>query len=505
VVTGQRPVDTLTRIVSTPAADTAPLRLLAAASRTPGRPGSGSGVPLSVISPPRPGPDVVLVAPTGLGYRAAAELVRGWLGAAGAARVAAVLIAGDEGVLLSRRVSELPAGVPVVDDVDTVAALAAERVAVEAGAAGSPVLWLTDPLRLVSLFGLRDGERRSAEAMAATVLDSPNAVVALDRAARSVLPAVQHDAAEDDGVRTDRLSDDLVPVVLAGGLGAVRRFGRLPAHLMPLDDLWLVDLAAVGAAVEGRTTAGSCRQVVFAAPGAATGAPGAEGQAHIVASSLGVPTRLIGTEAAAARAGALTTPGARPDAVVLDLGAGTLDSVDAGGRELVAAGAGELVAAGAGELVTAAVATALGVSRGAADWIKRGPSRRLESPHVLLGEDGRRDFTDRPAPGDAVGALTVPGPAGLLPFSRELSPAEWRALRLRIKRAALGDNLARLVGAMSAGVRGRDVVLVGGVSGDPEILRVLDAALDGAAVGRADVAGELGHRWAVAYGLTLLA
>ncbi|HEX2808303.1 MAG TPA: diol dehydratase reactivase ATPase-like domain-containing protein, partial [Kineosporiaceae bacterium] len=205
----------------------------------------------------------------------------------------------------------------------------------------------------------------------------------------------------------------------------------------------------------------------------------------------------IGTEAAAARAGALTTPGARPDAVVLDLGAGTLDSVDAGGRELVAAGAGELV--------TAAVATALGVSRGAADWIKRGPSRRLESPHVLLGEDGRRDFTDRPAPGDAVGALTVPGPAGLLPFSRELSPAEWRALRLRIKRAALGDNLARLVAAMPAGVRGRDVVLVGGVAGDPEILRVLDAALDGAAVGRADVAGELGHRWAVAYGLTLVA
>ena len=81
----------------------------------------------------------------------------------------------------------------------------------------------------------------------------------------------------------------------------------------------------------------------------------------------------------AARAGALTTPGARPGALVVDLGGGTVD--------VVAGDAREVVAAGAGELLTAAVATYLGLPRGAADWVKRGPCSRLESPQVLLAED----------------------------------------------------------------------------------------------------------------------
>jgi hypothetical protein len=182
---------------------------------------------------------------------------------------------------------------------------------------------------------------------------------------------------------------------------------------------------------------------------------------------------------------------------VLDLGGGPLDANDLGGHVVVAAGAGDLV--------TAAVAAALNIPRSAADWVKRGPCQRLEGPHVLLAEDGGRRFADRPAPGDAVGSLVVPGPAGWLPFARDLAPAEWRALRLRLKRAVLGDNLARVVAGLPGGVAGRDVVLVGGVTGDLEILTVLDRALAGASVGRADVAGSLGHRWAVAYGLTVLA
>jgi len=282
-------------------------------------------------------------------------------------------------------------------------------------------------------------------------------------------------------------------------------------------DRWEVDLVAVGAAVEARTAAGRSRAVVSAelapadppSPGASPGgpspggpSPGGPSPEEVIGAVLGVPVHRVGTEALAARAGALTTPGTQPDAVVLDLGGGTLDGIDADGRTVVAAGGGDLV--------TAAVAAALDVSRGAAEWVKRGPAQRLEGPHVLLGEDGGRRFTERPAPGDAVGSLVVAGPAGWLPFARDLAPAEWRALRLRLKRAALGDNLERVVAALAGEVAGRDVVLVGGVAGDPEILRVLDRALAGATVGRADVAAALspapalGHRWAVAYGLTLL-
>jgi hypothetical protein len=91
--------------------------------------------------------------------------------------------------------------------------------------------------------------------------------------------------------------------------------------------------------------------------------------AGMLSGLLGRPVRCLLTEPAAARLGACTTPGARGDAVVVDLGAGTID---------VIAPDGEVVAAGAGELLTAAVAETLGIPRAAADWVKRGPCVRVE-------------------------------------------------------------------------------------------------------------------------------
>lgn len=188
----------------------------------------------------------------------------------------------------------------------------------------------------------------------------------------------------------------------------------------------------------------------------------------------------------------------------LDLAGGTLDAV-AGDRYAV-------VAVG-GELVGAATAALLGIPRGAAEWVKRGPCSRLENPRLALGEDGSRAWLERPAPGAATGSLAVPGPAGWLPFSRTLAPSEWRAVRLHLKRKALGDNVFRLLARLSSGGPTNDqppvgeVVLVGGVAGDAELLRTLHAAvaeiLPGAAPGRGDVAGGLGHRYAVAYGLAV--
>ena len=93
--------------------------------------------------------------------------------------------------------------------------------------------------------------------------------------------------------------------------------------------------------------------------------------------------RTVASEPAAARTGALTTPGGRPDALVVDLGAGTIDAIAPGS---------EVVAAGAGALLTHAVATTLGVPRAAADWIKRGPCLRVEAGQRFEAEDGSRGF-----------------------------------------------------------------------------------------------------------------
>jgi len=149
------------------------------------------------------------------------------------------------------------------------------------------------------------------------------------------------------------------------------------------------------------------------------------------------------------------------------------------------------------------VAALTGITSAAAEWVKRGPAYRVEAPQVLLAEDGTRSFLDTPAPTDTVGRLVVPGPAGLLPFSRTLAPGEWRALRVRLKVELVGGNIAR--GLRTLGEEPPSVVVVGGLAGDDEILAAVSGAMPpGTAVGRGDVAGGLGHRYAVAYGLALV-
>jgi hypothetical protein len=213
---------------------------------------------------------------------------------------------------------------------------------------------------------------------------------------------------------------------------------------------------------------------------------------------LGRPVRCLLTEPGAARLGALTTPGARPDAAVVDVGAGTID--------VIAPGA-EVVAAGAGELLTAAVAETLGISRAAAEWVKRGPCLRVDGGQRFEAEDGGRGFLDRPAPASAAGTLAVMGPAGLLPFDRRHSPAEWRAVRLRLKQAVFAVNLRRALATLGAALG--QVLVVGGPAGDDEMLGVLLRSLPSAvAVGRGNVGGTLagipaGHRYAAALGLAL--
>jgi hypothetical protein len=101
----------------------------------------------------------------------------------------------------------------------------------------------------------------------------------------------------------------------------------------------------------------------------------------------------------------------------------------------------------------------------------------------------------------------VAGPAGLLPFDRRHSPAEWRAIRLRLKQAIFSVNLHRALRTLGQDLQ--QVLLVGGPAGDDELLGVLLRTLpDGVSAGRANVGGTLpgqpvGHRYAVALGLAL--
>ncbi len=548
-----RAVDTSTLTIPPAPPVTGRLRLLTAGVATPGGSGAWAGVPLWLDRPlpgdalpgdalpgdalpgdgppaawgPSDGMPAVAVVPAGFGYARAAERLRGLLG--GGLRVGAVLVGGDEGVLISNR---LGAPLPVIDQVDLAIVARCDLVAVEVRPPGDPLTLLADPVALAAAFALGAGEAGDAALLCRTLVDFSNAVVG--RAAgdgASVAAGVcgsggsggsggvggsggsggsgssggpggpggpGPDApsgpwAEAAGQRiTLRSACAQIP---GWPVGTVRALGT-PDGRTELDDLFALDLAVVADAATARR--GSLGSAALVASLRRLG--GGADHPAVLAGLLGIPVHSVLTEPAAARLGALTTPGARPDAAVVDLGAGTVD---------VIAVHGEVVAAGAGDLLTAAVAETLRIPRAAADWVKRGPCVRVDGAQRFEAEDGSRGFLDRPAPAAAAGMLAARGPAGLLPFDRGHSPAEWRAIRLRLKEAVFAVNLRRALATLGGTLP--QVLLVGGPAGDDELLGVLLRALPGdVPVGRASVGGTLagpaaGHRYAAAVGLGLAA
>lgn len=473
VVAPLRPVTTTTATLPEPTVDTGRLRIAAAGAATTGGGGVGIGTPYRLGSA-LPGGPVVALVPVDRGYRSVVDELRD-LATRGV--LAAVVVERDEAVLLANR---LPPGIPIVDEVPIAGLAEARLVAVEVR---SPLRSLVDPLWMTAKLGLAPAEQADAALVAGQLYDRTDAVVALSATAAPApaLPAASMTLA-------DGSSRALSPAYLAAHPPGQVTSYRLPdGPPRPVDDLFAVDLGALAADQLARGGTVASRTVALAALHA--DAPYAD-PGPALSALLDVPVHTAPSEAAAARLGALSTPGAPPGAVVVDLGGGTIDVVPA---------TGATVLAGAGDLLTAAAAAVLGVANTPAEWAKRGPAARVEAPQLLLAEDGTRTFLDAPIRSDAIGALVAPGPTGWLPFGRALAPSEWRALRLRLKTEILGANLARaLFEAPGA------VLVVGGPAGDDEILGCVARTMPpGTVVGRADTAGVLGHRHAVAYGLVL--
>ena len=172
-----RAVDTTTLTVPAIPPSTGRLRLLAAGVATPGGNGSCVGAPLWLDSapqtPPTARPFVALV-PPGLGYARAAEVLRGLAGTG--VPIEAVLVAGDEGVLIANRIDSR---VPVIDQVDVSGVAACPLVAVEVRAPGQPLTLLTDPVALAAAFALGDAEAGDVVTLCRSLVDYSNAVIGL--------------------------------------------------------------------------------------------------------------------------------------------------------------------------------------------------------------------------------------------------------------------------------------------------------------------------------------
>jgi len=399
------------------------------------------------------GPVVALVR-SGTGYAETAEVLNRT-----DARVVAVALADDEAVLVGNR---LERRVPVVDQVPVDRVAAAVRVAVEVAPPGGALARVVDPLWLTSELGLAAADRAFATVAAGQLAGRSSGLVLLESGPRS----------------PDKGPDELSAVVRTGD------GWRLADTSAAYADLAVVDVTETA---WPREPGDHRLAAAYLAAEEAAVDPSAD-----LTELLGFPVDLVAQEPEMAALGAASTPGADPDAAVLDLGAGTAD--------LVVGGAAE-TRAGCGALLTLAVSLALGVTRGSAEWVKRGPCVRVEGPTVRIAETGERFLDDVPAPASAVGRLAVPGPAGLLGFGGDLPAASWRAARWALKEAVLGRALRETLLELPT-----TLVVVGGPAGDDEALTAVSGLLPPTTVvGRANVAGILGHRHAVAWGLALTA
>ena len=389
--------------------------------------------------------------------------------------------------------NRIPFDVPVVDEVDLTGVAPDVLIAAEVVAEGRAYRATADPIALAAALKLPADRLVQVAEFCRELADS--AAIAVTASTGTAAPPDR-----DEDFADCRVGGELRRYSLAHAHAVLRqappgcvefiRLGKVPTakNGLAVHDAFFTDLGAVdnGAWLRRGLVETSGTVVALLA------ADDVDDAAATLAELTGRPARTLATEPEAAAWGARSTPGLPPDTMVCDIGGGTIDLIGS---------SRSVVAAGAGEAVTVAVAHVLGVPRALAEQVKRSPAVRVEGPHVAHEEDGRRVFLDAPAQSDAIGRLCTRGPAGLVPFSSRLAAEEWRSLRLAIKQETVAANIARAL-------RGFDrppaaLVLAGGGALDDELMRSVSEALRTVpvVVGRANVLGMHGPRFAVACGL----
>ena len=482
VVAPWQPVETLTSTVHEPLPDTGRLQILKTAHQSVVGDGWAIGQPWLITQEAISEVSLIAVVPSGVGFEFAAAAINREL--ANGSNIVGAVIADDEAVLVAKRVS---ADIPIADGVDTEIARTAQRLFLEVRPQNSSLKIATDVWALRSALELSEMDASPLNEIVRWVKNERTALIGLFSETQISNPINNGFIDWIDGTTTELF--EAIAKIENSLIGDVSRIAI--SDPISTSDIWAFDITKV-LADRGLRQVGHTRDLALAQL-----SPHSSSSNLDLSAMFKVPVVVAESESFAARIGATSTPGVGSGAAILDIGGGTIDLIS----EV------ELSAAGAGELLTAAVAFALDTSRGAADWIKRGPAQRLESPQVLLSEDGSKNFVSEaaPYPASAMGSLVTPGPAGFLTFGQNLQPAEWRIMRQGLKQAAIGMNVARLIRSLESKTgtaKDLDLVVVGGPVADDELLPVIGAIPGVKGIGRGNVAGKLGHRYAVAYGLS---
>jgi hypothetical protein len=484
-----RPVDTIGFPLRPSPPSPLPVRNLCRGdNETPAGLGTAVGrhVPLHGLArSPRSG-SVIVSVPERVDFEdAARQLGEAWRGGW---RIVGVVVAKDDAVLIHHRI---PFDVPIVDEVEVDALRDGDPVALEVVAPGVLRRTFADPLALIDALGLTETDYEALARATREFADSAALALTPSRGDSEVISDdTDFATCEVNGESRRYTITDAAALMATRPPGCVRELsiaarGR---DVIETSDALLVNLATVDDGAWLRRGTVSLDRVVAALLSRDVALNAAD---HL-ATSAARRVVTVGNESSAAALGASSTPAFPPDAAVCDIGAGTVDLVWRGES---------VTGAGGGDIVTLAVASALNISSGLAERVKRSASVRVENPHVVHEEDGRRVFLSSRASNRTVGRLCVREDGVLVDFSDRLAPEEWRSLRLAIKQSTVGANIARCLSAFSATPSA--LVIAGGGALDDELVRSVGENLRarGVMVGRANVAGRFGPRYAVAWGL----
>jgi len=414
--------------------------------------------------------------------------------------VTGVIVAGDDAVLVGNRLRHR---IPIVDEVDMKHVGRGRLLGIEVAPPGATVQVMSDPIALASEYGLKPQD------VAKTARDFSDARCGVIIVGQLSTPESHSESWVDyldshsgEPVRVPLAAEscDLLMGIAPGSVRALCLGSNIGVPLRLEVDRSARDVFAPNLrdfahrSFVRRGSVEFTRVALSVLRHAKDGTPASVRLAKALERPVIVPL----SEAEAAAVGAKTTLDelAGPATCVCDIGGGTIDLIFEGSS---------YTAAGAGELLTASVADALQVSRDVAERVKRGPSVRVETTSIGHYETGERGFLGTPAAPSALGQLCYPGPQGPWPFHSSLSPEEWRLVRLGLKARTIGANIERCLSLLHNAPP--VLLLSGGAAMDDELVRVLSDVLDerDTVVGRANVAGHLGPRYAVALGLAIAA
>jgi hypothetical protein len=445
-----------------------------------------TGIPWDISTTPPRKISVIAIVMSKTGYKQAAERINRAIEQG--TRISAVIVADDEAVLIASRLST---NLPIVDKADCQAALTAKKLFIEVRPAGQCVSTATDVWALQSALGTQLQDAESVGLVSRWVRDLRAVVIGL------YVESIDENTDRTNFSLTLRSGETLdlasaIPQLLDNSTGSVSAL-NLETTIFTRD-VWGVDIDSILANRGIRLAGHHSNRIALASLSEAACDPPGD-----LSSIFETPVKIVNSESEAALIGARATPGLPKEAVVLDIGGGTIDLV---GEDR------DISVAGAGELLTTAVAEILGVPRGAADWIKKGPAQRVDSAQVLLSESGSYNFVskeDAATISTKLSMLVTPGPVGLLPFGRGMQPAEWRIIRQSLKLEIIARNVSRILRTYREQLSTNelfDIVIVGGPAEDDELLPAIGRLPEVRGLGRGNVAGVLGHRFAVAYGLS---